>query len=199
MAKPTLAETTNRVVNAFKKIGFGGKFATYDVIDRAPWIQLTKHGITPTVGFRILSQTELDARAEHLVQNYKQSILELQRKVIGEEMYAAHRLVQNMHVKLFATAPKAHMYYDTRNKSMISKYGTVIIETCHVLALNPDVTSSAMFDYLDECAKLITECEGATSATAFTHFGMLCFKLDNNNYIVETSCTVEEFNHHWEK
>lgn len=199
MTNPAIAETTDRVVRAFKKIGMGGKFATYDVVDQAPYIELLKIGCKPSVCFRILTEEELFCRVPDFVQNAQRSILEVQRKTIGEEMYAAHRLVQNMHVKLYATVPKAFMYYDQKTNSMISKYGSVIIETCKRIDDDVDVTSGAAFAYLDELSNLIDECKDTKDVTLFTDMGKLHIKIEDNQYVVETDCTVDEFNGHWEK
>jgi len=199
MTNPAIAETTDRVVRAFKKIGMGGKFATYDVINRAPYIELLKNGCKPSVCFRILTEEELFCRAPDLVLNAQRSILEVKRKTIGGEMYAAHRLVQNMQVKLYATVPNAFMYYDQKTNSMISRYGTVIIETCQRIDYDVDVTSKAAFKYLDELSNLIDECKDTKDVTMYTDLGKLHIKIEHNQFEVETGCTVDEFNEYWEQ
>lgn len=199
MTTPTVPETTALVYKAFKKLGFGGKFATYDVIDRSPWIELVKIGGFPKIAYRILTQEQLNLRAERLVQNMTQSILEANRRFIGCELYTAARLAQNMMAKLVcADVSNFHMYYDNRANTIIIKRGTVIIEVLPKVNYDPDVSSSTAFRYLDELGELIDEVKGACNVDIYTVMDKLCLALPSG-YVVETDCTAEEFNSHWEK
>lgn len=197
MARPTKNETTARVIKAFKKIGFGGQYASYDVIDKAPFIELLKHGSVPDVCFQILDQADLDARASHLVQSTKASVIEINRSLIGEDVYVGCRLVHNMHVKLYAAVPTAHAYLDTHTKSIILKYGTVIIEVMSKKNYVIDLPSAGMFEYLEKVSSVLDECVGVTTAIPYTVFNKLYIYIPATDYTVETEITVEEFNSLW--
>lgn len=197
MAKPTKIETTARVIKAFKKIGFGGQYASYDVIDKAPFIELLKHGSVPDVCFQILDQADLNARAGRLVQNTKASVIEINRSLIGEDVYVGCRLVHNMHVKLYATVPMAHSYLDPFTKSIILKYGTVIIEVLPKKNYFLDLPSGGMFEYLEQLGSVLDECVGVTTAIPYTVFNKLYIYIPATDYTVETEITVEEFNSLW--
>lgn len=200
MAKPTVMETAVRVVNAFRKIGFGGKYATYDVTAwHEGFIELHKNGSVPNVCFKIITATELQDRAQHLIQHVSGNLLETLRKeaCIDDEMYVAVRLVQNMQVKLYATTPlNAFMYFDTRTKTVIVNYGTVTIEVCHVEDYNVDINTNDLFAFVDELSHLIDDCKDAKDAVPYTRWGKLHVRL-GNGYVIETEVTVKEFNDSW--
>lgn len=199
MAKPTLKETTDRVVKAFRKIGFGGKFATYDV---TAWpdnfIELHKFGSVPGVCFRIVDSNELVERSQSLTQHISGGLLQtlLNEKRINQETYVAARLVQNMQVKLYPTQQNGNMYFDEKSKTLLIRYGTVIVEVCPVIDYNIDVNTNDLFAFLDELSYLQDECKNATDAVPYTKFGKLYVKL-GNGYVVETDVTVKEFNDTW--
>lgn len=197
MAMPTHPEMTTMVYNAFKKLGFGSVLSTYDVINRHPWLELQKYEADTTVSFRVLTQEELNARAGDLEQNAERSVLELNKRKLGTEMYTCARLMQNMVVKLVRQCSYS-LYYDKVRNTIIIKHGNAIVETCPKISYDVDVTSASVYDYLDVLGELIDECKDVKDVKIFTTLGKVCVKLPCD-HVVETDCTVEEFNGHWEK
>lgn len=202
MAKPTVVETAERVVKAFRKIGFGGKYATYDVTAwRDGFIELHKAGTKPAVCYKIITAAELQNRAQYLIQHATGNLLELLRKEehITEEMYVAVRLVQNMQVKLYATPPlNVFMYFDTKTKSVIVNYGSVTIEIRDLDDYNVDIATNDLFAFVDALAPNTDACKNATNIVAFTRWGLVILRLDNG-YEIDTTITVEQFNSIWGK
>lgn len=200
MAKPTVTETAVRVVKAFRKIGIGGKYATYDVTARRDgFIELHKHNAQSNICFKVITTAEVQDRAQGLIQNIRNNLLEVLRLEgsIPEEMYVAVRLVQNMQVGLYASAPiNSYIYFDALTKTVIVNYGKVVIEICYVNNYAVDITTNALLDYVEQLSELIDECKNATDIVAYTRWDNLHIKL-GNGYIIETEVTVKEFNEAW--
>lgn len=188
----------NAAMDAFKRMGFGGKYATYDVINRAPYIELTKYAGELNYCYRVLTIAELDSRAGNLEQSIYGDLLRSFPQFKGTEVFIAYRHLQNMHVKLADRTSPVHMYYDTVTKTVISRRGQVIIEIVPKINYTVDVGSAAIFEYLDTVCLFDKSVETIDDAIAYTDVGILKFKLSSNR-VITTEMDVEQFNMCWEQ
>lgn len=199
MAKPTVIETTARVMKAFAKIGFGTKFANYSVVNHAPWIELVSLKNDPGFNYRVLDRKELEERAGNLVQSATGNLIGTVPESVRNANHVCWRILQNMSVYLHGQQkPVAYGYYDSVKGTMIYRVADVIIEIEPRENYQVDISTASIADFLDELGMLDDEVDGYLTFTAYTVMGKLQIRL-NSGYVVYPDTTVEEFNSHWEK
>lgn len=198
MAKPTVAELRTRVMKAFAKIGFGGKFSTYSVYEKdRDIICINKVGGVMKHYMRVLCQEELNYRACDLQQSRYADVSETFTHLKDNEIFVVYRLVQNMFAKLHGTTTPQYFYYDPTKDSIIAKCGKVIIEIELILNHTVDITTNALYDYLSQLADFVDGAAESKDAKMFTMYGVLRITLDNGD-IVYPQISVQEFKRHWE-
>lgn len=198
MAKPTVAELRTRVMKAFSKIGFGGKFSTYSVYEKdRDIICINKIGGVMKHYMRVLCQEELNWRAADLQQSRYADISETFTHLKDNEIFVVYRLVQNMFAKLHGTTTPQYFYYDPTKDSIIARCGKVIIEIELILNHTVDITTNALYDYLRQLGDFVDGAAESKDAKMFTMYGVLRITLDNGD-IVYPQISVQEFKRHWE-
>lgn len=198
MAKPTVAELRTRVMKAFGKIGFGGKFSTYSVYEKErDIICLNKVGGVVKHYMRVLCQEELDYRACDLQQSRYADVSETFTHLKDNDIFVVYRLVQNMFAKLHGTTMAQHFYYDPTKDSIIAKCGKVIIEIELILNHTVDISTNALYDYLQQLEDFVDGAAESRDAKMFTMYGVLRITLDNGD-IVYPQISVQDFKRHWE-
>lgn len=199
MAKPTVQDIQTRVIKAFEKIGFGGRFSTYSVYTKEEdKICINKVGGKIKHYLRVMTEAELGERANDLVQSRFADVTKTFTHLKDSEMFVVYRLVQNMFAKLHGTHVPQYMYYDEKKDAVIARCGKVILEIELILNHRVDISTNALYAYLDELGDLVEIAKGNKNAHMFTMYGVLRITLDNGDKIYP-NISVPEFKKHWEE
>lgn len=199
MAQPTVKDHQTRVIKAFNKMGWGGKFATYSCWTKEDNIvcihrsgQKLKHYL------RILHKSELEHRAGDLTQTRYADITQTFTHLKDSEMHAVYVMVTNMFSKLHSGRPQPqYMYYDATKDSVIARCGAVIVEIELILNHRVNIATNALYAYLKELGEMIPEAGTSVNAQMFTMYGVLRITLDDGG-VIYPGTTVDEFKRLWE-